>query len=168
MRICDFDLSFIVASGGSTQATPVSTPMLHTPVGSAEFMAPEVVDMFLGEEFSYNKMCDLWSLGVTLYMMLSGHPPFNGRCGRECGWDRGENCPQCQVRGAWLRVWPGPVADNRGCWWELLHGTAAKMQSQHNVSLLLSCRTSCSLRSRTASTPFPVNSGRGFPRKPRI
>lgn len=72
--------------------------MLHTPVGSAEFMAPEVVDTFLGEEFSYNKKCDLWSLGVVLYMMLSGRPPFNGRCGQECGWDRGENCPQCQVR----------------------------------------------------------------------
>lgn len=98
VRICDFDLSSIVAPGGSTQATPVSTPMLHTPVGSAEFMAPEVVDAFLGEEFSYNKKCDLWSLGVVLYMMLSGRPPFNGRCGQECGWDKGENCPQCQVR----------------------------------------------------------------------
>lgn len=96
VRICDFDLSSIVPTGSSAHATPVSTPMLHTPVGSAEFMAPEVVDTFLGEEFSYNKKCDLWSLGVTLYMMLSGRPPFNGRCGQGCGWDKGENCPQCQ------------------------------------------------------------------------
>ena len=35
-------------------------------VGSAEFMAPEVVEMFTGDAFAYDKKCDLWSLGVTL------------------------------------------------------------------------------------------------------
>ena len=29
-------------------------------------MAPEVVEMFTGEAFAYDKKCDLWSLGVTL------------------------------------------------------------------------------------------------------
>lgn len=91
VRICDFDLSSMVPS---QQAA--STPMLLTPVGSAEYMAPEVVDTFLGDAFSYDKKCDLWSLGVMLYMMLSGRPPFYGKCGRDCGWERGENCAQCQ------------------------------------------------------------------------
>ena len=46
-------------------ATPNKTPVLFTPVGSAEFMAPEVVDTFRGDVFSYDKKCDLWSLGVS-------------------------------------------------------------------------------------------------------
>ena len=84
------------------QNTPATTPMLLTPVGSAEFMAPEVVETFLGDTFSYDKKCDLWSLGVTLYMMLCGHPPFNGKCGRNCGWEKGENCDRCKVREGYM------------------------------------------------------------------
>ena len=77
--------------------TPSTTPLLLTPVGSAEFMAPEVVEAFLGDNFSYDKKCDLWSLGVMVFMMLCGHPPFYGECGAQCGWKNGEeSCPQCQ------------------------------------------------------------------------
>jgi MAP kinase interacting serine/threonine kinase len=92
VRICDFDLSSMVVN----PATPTKTPILFTPVGSAEFMAPEVVETFTGDVFSYDKKCDLWSLGVMLYMMLSGRPPFSGRCGDNCGWDKGEECGKCQ------------------------------------------------------------------------
>ena len=41
------------------------------------FTAPEVI---LGK---YNAKCDVWSLGVIFYLMLSGIPPFNGKDYRE-------------------------------------------------------------------------------------
>lgn len=42
-------------------------------VGSPYYMAPEVITG------NYNEKCDVWSLGVILYIMISGSPPFNGK-----------------------------------------------------------------------------------------
>uniref|UniRef100_A0A8C6WQF4 non-specific serine/threonine protein kinase n=1 Tax=Neogobius melanostomus TaxID=47308 RepID=A0A8C6WQF4_9GOBI len=94
VKICDFDLGSGVKL--SSACTPITTPELTTPCGSAEYMAPEVVEVFTDEASFYDKRCDLWSLGVILYILLCGSPPFTGHCGTDCGWDRGETCRTCQ------------------------------------------------------------------------
>lgn len=95
IKICDFDLGSGIKFTTNI-SSPTATPQLLTPVGSAEFMAPEVVDLFVGESNYYDKRCDLWSLGVIAYILLCGYPPFSGNCEQDCGWNRGENCRTCQ------------------------------------------------------------------------
>jgi len=50
------------------------TGSLKTRIGTPYYVAPEIV---LAEHSGpYNHMCDMWSLGVVVYFMLFGIPPF--------------------------------------------------------------------------------------------
>jgi len=115
IKLCDFDLC-----SGVHQS--ITTPLLQSPVGSAEYMAPEVVNAFSvpphqrdsedpESELNYDKRCDLWSLGVMAYCLLSGYLPFAaGRCeDPDCGWDTGDaECASCQSR-LFLAICSGDV-----------------------------------------------------------
>ena len=42
-------------------------------IGTAYYIAPEVLSG------TYNHRCDLWSLGVIIFILLGGYPPFDGQ-----------------------------------------------------------------------------------------
>jgi serine/threonine-protein kinase LATS1/2 len=45
--------------------------MAHSLVGTPNYIAPEVL-----MKRGYTQACDWWSVGVILYEMVVGHPPF--------------------------------------------------------------------------------------------
>jgi MAP kinase interacting serine/threonine kinase len=96
VKMCDFDLGSGIHLDYENSSRFITTPELLSPVGSADFMAPEVVDVWLDRGWSYDKRCDLWSLGIILYILLCGYRPFYASCGKGCGFREGQPCDDCQ------------------------------------------------------------------------
>jgi len=69
IKIIDFGLA--IKFGQSQDAE------LHSVVGSPYFIAPEVL------RGNYGKECDVWSLGVIIFTLLFGEPPFTGPTRRD-------------------------------------------------------------------------------------
>ena len=62
VKITDFGLSKVFDDHSTVMQTPCGTP---------GYIAPEVLQMA-----GYDKQCDLWSMGVIVYILLCGFPPF--------------------------------------------------------------------------------------------
>jgi len=51
--------------------------VMNAPNGTPYYIAPEVL------KGSYTTQCDNWSMGIVLFIMLSGKPPFGGKSNKE-------------------------------------------------------------------------------------
>ena len=67
VKMIDFGMSKFTNYGGKKIN-------LTTYAGTLDFMAPEILD---GND--YDLTCDIWSLDVIAYFMLTGKPPFYGK-----------------------------------------------------------------------------------------
>ncbi|EMP38296.1 Serine/threonine-protein kinase 33 [Chelonia mydas] len=63
IKVTDFGLAVQKAGG--------SESMFQSTCGTPTYMAPEVISAH-----DYSQQCDVWSIGVIMYMLLCGDPPF--------------------------------------------------------------------------------------------
>ncbi|KAG8507228.1 Serine/threonine-protein kinase 33 [Galemys pyrenaicus] len=63
IKVTDFGLA--VKKHGRSEA------MLQTTCGTPIYMAPEVISAH-----DYSQQCDVWSIGVIMYILMCGEPPF--------------------------------------------------------------------------------------------
>jgi len=70
IKLIDFGLS-------KRFSTKDNIEKMHTVVGTPYYVAPEVL------KGNYDKQCDVWSLGVILFVFLCGYPPFEGDNNKE-------------------------------------------------------------------------------------
>lgn len=67
-----FYFSWFSSDFGLSQYTAKTSEKMHKYVGTSYYVAPEVIDG------NYDAKCDVWSIGIIAYMLLSGIPPFYG------------------------------------------------------------------------------------------
>ena len=53
------------------------TTVMNDPNGTPYYIAPEVL------KGSYTTQCDNWSMGIVMFIILSGRPPFGGKSNKE-------------------------------------------------------------------------------------
>ena len=65
LKLIDFGLSHLLEC---------STDMMTERVGTLSYMAPEILN-----NHPYTEKCDMWSIGVVTFMLLTGRKPFHDR-----------------------------------------------------------------------------------------
>ena len=64
VKLIDFGMSKILQDENT---------LMNTKLGTPYYISPEIL------KGKYDKGCDMWSIGVITFVLLSGEPPFYGR-----------------------------------------------------------------------------------------
>ena len=64
VKLIDFGMSKILEDANT---------FMNTKLGSPYYVSPEIL------KGKYDKSCDMWSVGVITYLLLTGETPFHGR-----------------------------------------------------------------------------------------
>ncbi|KAK9711813.1 Serine/threonine-protein kinase MRCK alpha, variant 2 [Basidiobolus ranarum] len=62
--------------GSCIKLGPLNKITSSVPVGTCDYISPEVLQAQEGNRDGYGKECDWWSIGIVLYEILQGDPPF--------------------------------------------------------------------------------------------
>ena len=90
LKLTDFGISNKIYSVGEGSEQKVV-------LGSPEYMAPEVIHGY------YGPMCDMWSVGVIMYALLTGLLPFTMPTAQET-LERARTGTYTVTSDAWLRI----------------------------------------------------------------
>jgi hypothetical protein len=135
VKIADFGLSKFFSSDN----------VLSTMCGSPQYVAPEVLGVGDGAK-EYSPAVDMWSVGVILFILLSGYSPF------------GEECCACRGGGAvWGRVQQGGLGAallGQGCASRCTVTNSRGWEQQGGTGLYLSRTSSVELPLAKASPPL--------------
>ena len=82
VKIADFGMSKILSKKGkenlSSKGKGGMEAAMKTMVGTLSYQAPEIL-----RGKGYDKKVDYWSIGVIMFILLCGYPPFYGETDHE-------------------------------------------------------------------------------------
>ena len=69
LKIIDFGLSY---EWKENMRVELAAEKKNKLIGTSYYIAPEVLQL------DYDQRCDIWSVGVILYILVTAAPPFDG------------------------------------------------------------------------------------------
>lgn len=135
LRLVDFGFARLLPNPMEQQ--------LKTPCFTLQYAAPEVLDVGDSQP-EYNEQCDLWSLGVVLFTMLSGQVPFHARSRQESATEIMQRICRAEFSfegDAWTNV----SADAKNLITGLLTVDPKKRLSMHELTAHMWLKSSASM-----------------------